>query len=272
MTYIGNAKAQAHAQAAITRRGGVVLLLSGPTHVGKHALARHLVAQALGRPLKEAEPDVLDVTQETTVAGTLSIATAKKAVAHLARTPFAGDRTFLILTQADRLTIEAANALLVTLESPPAHAVCILTTNNRARVLPTVRSRCLPITLAPVPSGELAAGLQANGVKPAELDTLVTLAQGLPGRALQAHSDAVFRRSLKKVQGDLATWQTSDLLTRLDLAARYGKDRQSAAHFLSEAVYTLAPVWRSGLLRADRQLTRNVPARAVLEAFAMLLP
>ena len=55
----------------------------------------------------------------------------------------------MIITEAQNLTLPAQNALLKTLEEPPAHSLIILTTPNPALLLPTVVSRCQVIHLAP---------------------------------------------------------------------------------------------------------------------------
>jgi DNA polymerase-3 subunit delta' len=164
----------------------------------------------------------------------------------------------VLLTAADRLTPEAANALLVTLEEPPSHALILLTADNPAAVLPTVRSRCLLIQLTAVPDKEFTPGL----------DT--TLAAGRPGRAIRYCNDEAFAKRIDSLRSDVETWRDGAVPQRLALAARYGVDRDSTTSFLDEVDLALPLSWRQGLIAARRRLARNVTPRAALEAFAML--
>ncbi|NJD20324.1 MAG: hypothetical protein FIA95_13725 [Gemmatimonadetes bacterium] len=80
---------------------------------------------------------------------------------------------------------EAANALLKLLEEPPAGTRFVLTCSEPGRLLPTIRSRAVPLHLAPLPSHQVAAFLLAHtGVDQSTADWSARLAQGSIGRAL----------------------------------------------------------------------------------------
>jgi DNA polymerase-3 subunit delta' len=80
---------------------------------------------------------------------------------------------------------EAANSLLKLLEEPPDSTRFILTSSEPGRLLPTVRSRCLPLHLAPLPRDEVRRFLvQEAGVGEAEAARAAGLSQGSIGRAL----------------------------------------------------------------------------------------
>ena len=101
-----------------------------------------------------------------------------------------GPRMFII-GNADRLvpqesSPEAANALLKLLEEPPSNAYFVLTSEDPRRVLPTIRSRAVPMRLAPLPDAEVRGVLEAEKrplAGPA-LDERVALAAGSIGAAL----------------------------------------------------------------------------------------
>lgn len=57
----------------------------------------------------------------------------------------------IVIHQVDRLSIYTANALLKSLEEPPQQTVFLLTANNLQKVLPTIRSRCIPLHVHDVP-------------------------------------------------------------------------------------------------------------------------
>jgi DNA polymerase-3 subunit delta' len=237
-----------------------------------------VIHAAVGRTIQAADPDVLDLGDEPIPPGGIGREAAMRIVKHLSRKPVASPRSCVLLPAADRLTPEAANALLVTLEEPPAHALIILTATNPAAVLPTVRSRCVPVQFAVVPEQELTAGLAAlvaGGslqATPDQLAAAIALAAGRPGRAVRYLREPEVAKQLASIHTDLQAWQQQALPTRLKLAAAYGVDRDRAQLFLHEADLTLPLSWRRGLVDARRRLARNVQPRAVLEAFAMLVP
>lgn len=278
LAFIGNQRARDLLMVAVTNGRAHALLLGGPDGVGKRTIARLAMRSAVGRTIQAADPDVLDLGDEPMPPGGIGRETAMRIVKHLSRKPVASPRSCVLLPSADRLTPEAANALLVTLEEPPAHALIILTAANPAAVLPTVRSRCVPVQFGVLPARELKDGLAAlvaSGslrATPEQLATAQALAAGRPGRALRYLREPDFAQQLVSLQADLQVWQRQALPTRLKLAATYGADREKAQLFLQEADLALPLVWRRGLLDARRRLARNVQPRAVLEAFAMLVP
>jgi DNA polymerase III subunit delta' len=80
---------------------------------------------------------------------------------------------------------EAANALLKLLEEPPAGTRLVLTSSEPGRLLPTIRSRSVPLHLAPLGRSEVASFLEAAlDVDGAKASWAADLAQGSIGRAL----------------------------------------------------------------------------------------
>lgn len=73
-------------------------------------------------------------------------------IAPAALTPWAGARRVFVIADAERMTDDAQNALLKTLEEPPGRAVLILVTTAASRLLPTIRSRCQRVTFQALPA------------------------------------------------------------------------------------------------------------------------
>ena len=106
-----------------------------------------------------------------------------------ALTPAAARHKVFILGEADRLVVqeasqEAANALLKLLEEPPADSVFVLTTTDPRRLLPTIRSRAVPLRLGRLTDDEVAEVLRAGGWVGEGLRARVTAAGGSVGAAL----------------------------------------------------------------------------------------
>ncbi len=73
--------------------------------------------------------------------------------------PYEAKAKVYIFLEADSFNTEATNAFLKTLEEPPGHVHFILVTDRPERLLPTITSRCQPITFSPVPVPAMAADL-----------------------------------------------------------------------------------------------------------------
>ena len=99
--------------------------------------------------------------------------------------PLEGARKVVILREAERMNLEAANCLLKTLEEPPAESVLILLTTNVDALLPTIRSRCQIIKFNPLTPNELRRYLREKfHLEEREALSVATLAGGAVGKAL----------------------------------------------------------------------------------------
>lgn len=97
-----------------------------------------------------------------------------------------GGRRVVIVDSADEMNTQAANGLLKMLEEPPKGAVILLVSHQPSRLLPTIRSRCRELRLAPLAPPDLAQALAATGADPGpDAEALGELAGGSVGEALR---------------------------------------------------------------------------------------
>jgi len=91
-----------------------------------------------------------------------------------------------IITEADKMTIEAANSMLKTLEEPSGETLFILLTSIYSSILPTIRSRCQLIRFSLVPQKLLQEYLMKRfGFPESKAKWLALRSQGKPGKALK---------------------------------------------------------------------------------------
>ena len=100
----------------------------------------------------------------------------------------------VIVDEANELNVNAANALLKSLEEPPARTVFLLVSSAPGRLLPTIRSRCRTLSLQPLSPADLRAAatqaFEASGnaaPDAAAWAPLERLAEGSVGRLLSLH-------------------------------------------------------------------------------------
>lgn len=110
--------------------------------------------------------------------------TIRHLVGELALLPVEGGPRVAVIEQAQRMNEDAQNALLKTLEEPPAGVTIVLCADDEDRLLPTVRSRCARVRLGPVAGREIEVLLGERGVAdPPTAARLARLAAGRSGLA-----------------------------------------------------------------------------------------
>ena len=99
--------------------------------------------------------------------------------------PYQGPYKVYIIPQADLMTPQAQNAILKTIEEPPAYAVFLLLTENEEMLLPTINSRCVMLKLRNIKDTLIRKYLMENlEIPDYKADMCTAFAQGNVGRAI----------------------------------------------------------------------------------------
>jgi DNA polymerase-3 subunit delta' len=172
---------------------------------------------------------------------------------------------------------EAANAMLKVLEEPPRDTTFVLTTADPDGLLPTIRSRLLPLRLDPLPQAEVARFLiEQRAVPPADAERLARLAQGAIGRALGFLPAGQEPGPLEKLRHQARTLLEAatgaDATTRLALALA---TPTAAARGAFSDVLDFLALWIRDLAAVAAgapELVVNADAAAELQTLARRLP
>src|SRR4051812_19115605 len=116
-----------------------------------------------------------------------------------AMAPTRGRWQITIVEDADRFTEQALNALLKSIEEPPARAVWLLCAPSAEDLLPTIRSRCRLVTLRIPRYDEIASYLAAEGIDRGVAAFAARAAQAHVGRARRLASDVDAARRRREV-------------------------------------------------------------------------
>lgn len=134
--------------------------------------------------------------------------------------PALGGYRVAIVDSVDELNPNGANALLKTLEEPPARCILILIYHGKSGLLPTIRSRCQSIRFSPLNNDDMKDVLERQDEPIDQNDQLLTLSAGSPGKGLAFSS--INSGPLLQALNDLTqkTWPTPspDLLNTLQRA------------------------------------------------------
>lgn len=107
--------------------------------------------------------------------------------------PYNGKYKIYIIPEAEKLTVQAQNAILKTIEEPPEYAIILLLTTNEQSFLDTIRSRCVLLQLKPVPDEQVKAYLMEHlQIPDYEADICSAFAQGNIGKAIRLASSEDF--------------------------------------------------------------------------------
>lgn len=117
--------------------------------------------------------------------------------------PFQYEKKIYIIEKADTLNIQSQNALLKTLEEPPAHAVFLLLAERAEAFLPTILSRVVVMKIRPLSAETIADYLMQAGHLAEESHILSAHAQGRIGQALELVEDEGFREMRQDILGKL---------------------------------------------------------------------
>ncbi|OGP09820.1 MAG: hypothetical protein A2048_05185 [Deltaproteobacteria bacterium GWA2_45_12] len=124
----------------------------------------------------------------------LKIEAIRKLQSDLARTPLEGNIKVVVMDQAHTLTLQAANALLKTLEEAPAHVYFVLISPGLSQLIPTIRSRAQKLYFETLSYDECRQVLKTHEeISSERLDSLIRLSDGSPGLILKFVSEEILQ-------------------------------------------------------------------------------
>lgn len=140
--------------------------------------------QSCKQAMNNNQPDIIRVTHEKP--NSISIDDIREQVNNdIVIKPYSSRYKIYIIADADMMTVQAQNALLKTIEEPPAYAVILLLTENAEVLLPTIRSRCVMLKLRNIKDQLVKKYLMEQMQIPDyKADVCVAFAQGNMGRAI----------------------------------------------------------------------------------------
>ena len=183
-------------------------LLTGPEGIGKASFAYRAARRLLGAapdpefgPLGSApgdpvnhliaarsHPDLMVLERQVEdgkLKKSISVDDARRLPEFFSKAPALAPFRVAIIDAAEDMNVNAANAVLKTLEEPPPRGVLLLVTHAPGRLLATLRSRCRRLAFAPWPLERLIDfAVARTGLAEDEAGRLAVMARGAPGRVL----------------------------------------------------------------------------------------
>lgn len=225
-------------------------LFVGPSNVGKASVARRFAAALVGgddadavrRAKSGSHPDLVMVAPEGR--SSITVDQARAVISGAVRSPLEADRKVFLLEEASMLNVEAANALLKTIEEPIESTTFVLVAESEDDLPSTVASRCRTIVFGRVPEADIEEGLIELGVDIEDAREAARISGGRPGLAVALAREprvSAFRDAWLTVPGRL-TDQPGD-----------------AYRITSEVMEATEPLLEAVKARQEAELERDHP-------------
>lgn len=163
----------------------------------------------------ENNPDIqiIDEIEEKSI----KTETIKEMVKGVYEKPIEGSRKVYIINDGQKMTKEAQNSLLKTLEEPPEYVVIILITENENLLLNTIKSRCTKIKFNPLKDNEIIKILKEKYDYKEVTENMLEIAGGSVTQALSAQGKEETFNEIKTIFSNLEKINIIDLLNKKDL-------------------------------------------------------
>lgn len=251
-------------------------LFSGETGSGKKLLAS-LFATALtcerhtGEPCNACpscrkamtgnNPDIITVVHEKP--NLFSVDEVRQQIVDtVAIKPYEARYKVYIIADVEKMNAQAQNALLKTIEEPPAYAVLLLLTSSPDSLLPTIRSRCVHLDLKTIPDADIKAYLMAKMQLPEQQAKLASaFALGNVGRAIRCASDSEFTERMDRTLRFIWNIGSMRVYDLADTAKSLAEDKEN----ISDVLETLTLWFRDVLLYKASESTEKLVLKKDVE-------
>jgi DNA polymerase-3 subunit delta' len=156
-------------------------LIVGNDGIGKSIIAKYMSNRILkGREDSES----IDIVKYSPSSASFGVDDVRNIINEVNKKPYEGEKKVLILYKSDKLTTQAQNALLKTIEEPPKGVYLILLSDSLEAILDTIKSRCQIYKLTPLNKQEISTYIEDNYIDLSLEDKKSALAYsaGVPGK------------------------------------------------------------------------------------------
>ncbi len=207
---IGQEQLKEHLQNAIsTNKVSHAYIINGERSSGKEFIARIFAmtlqcekggvdpcneCHSCKQALSNNQPDIIYISHEKP--NTIGVEDIRTQInGDIDIKPYSSPRKIYIMNEGEKMTVQAQNALLKTLEEPPEYAVILILTTNVDELLPTILSRCVVLNMKPVTDAQVKEYLMEElGVPDYKANICVAFARGNIGKAKLLASSEEFEK------------------------------------------------------------------------------
>lgn len=206
-------------------------LIIGEDGIGKSLLARSIGLKLLGKTVDKEYADLVEfrVQKNKQTIGIKYV--VEDIIDEINKKPYEGNRKVIIIYEASKMTVDAQNAFLKTIEEPPKGVFIILLCEKLESILETIQSRCQIHKLQRLNQKELKEFLSRKyrQLSLSEIKTITAFSDGIPGRAERFIEDESFkemRNTAISVMADINHKKPREFLQYETFFVKYKSDWQ----------------------------------------------
>ena len=212
-------------------------IISGPEGIGKSIVARMFAMKILG---KTEEHNYADIIHYKSNKASLGIDEVRKIIEEVSKKPYEGDKKVIIIHGGDKLTIQAQNAMLKTIEEPPKGVYIILLTESLELLLDTIKSRCQVYKLTPLSKEDMIKYISKSGeTDKNKISAALAYAEGIPGKADRLINDESLDKLRDLIMGLLNQVNNKNeslVLEYENILSKYKTEKDEILNLLSSVI------------------------------------
>jgi len=151
----------------------------------------------------------------------ISIEQIRELIWKISLKPFKSKYKVAIIDSAHKMTLEAQNCFLKTLEEPKGNSVIILISESENLLLPTIVSRCQKIKFFPVERKKIENFLKEKGVNQEKIEKILKFAQGRPGLAIELLENEKKLEGFERIEKDLVKIEKREISFKFQKAKEF---------------------------------------------------
>lgn len=172
-------------------------LIVGANGIGKSKVADIFSSLILNKELFKANVDSIEYRPKK---ASIGVDDVREIIEEVNKKPYEGDKKVITIFSGEKLTIQAQNALLKTIEEPPKGVFIIILTTSIEIILETIKSRCQIYKLTPLSNEEIQSYIlkKYGNINTIDFSPALSYAGGIPGR-LEKFIDDEYLQEARKV-------------------------------------------------------------------------
>lgn len=214
-------------------------LFIGTEGIGKKLIAEEFAKMLLAVKDTENSPDFSIIEPD---GNSIKIEQIREFQKKVSEKPIISNKKVYIIDDSDKMTVEAQNCLLKTLEEPPEFVTIILIGSNENSFLSTIKSRCMILHFEKISDEQIQKYLQDNHQTEINSKIMLEACQGSIGKALEIKDKQELYQNTEQVVNSLERKDKIDILNMSDFIYKSKDDKLEILNYMNVLFINLAKI------------------------------
>ena len=214
-------------------------LFIGTEGIGKKLIAKEFAKMLLAVKDTENSPDFSIIEPD---GNSIKIEQIREFQKKVSEKPIISNKKVYIINDSDKMTVEAQNCLLKTLEEPPEFVTIILIGSNENSFLSTIKSRCMILHFEKISDEQIQKYLQDNHQTEINSKIMLEACQGSIGKALEIKDKQELYQNTEQLVNSLERKDKIDILNMSDFIYKSKDDKLEILNYMNVLFINLAKI------------------------------